>query len=119
MALIVTIFFGFAAAALFSVHFVNYIRGKTTNERFARTNRTASTASELDTHTSSSNLAADAEALLAGNKGQRPVKKGCWLNCKQMCCMKRIISQEELLQMHMTADEDGRTDETSRDSAIE
>jgi len=36
IALCVTLFFGFAAFALFSVHFVNYIRGKTTNERFAR-----------------------------------------------------------------------------------
>lgn len=117
--MLICFFFFVPTSYLCCVQFKNYSRGQTTNERFARTNRSASTASELDTHTSSSNLAADAEALLAGNKGQRPVKKGCWLNCRQMCCMKRIISQEELLQMHMTADEDGRTDETSRDSAIE
>ncbi len=94
VSIVISVFFGFAGSALCSVHIMNYIRGKTTNERFARNNRTASTGSELDTRTSSSIMLqnADAEALLGGHKGKRPAKKGCWLNCKQMCCNKRIVS---------------------------
>jgi len=105
----VTLFFGFAAFALFSVHIVNYIRGKTTNERFARQNRANS---ENETHTNSSVMlqSTDAEALLQGHRPKRPAKKGCWLNCKQMCCNKTIVSQEELLQMHIAADTDSKTD---------
>jgi len=119
VAIVISAFFGFAGSALCSVHVINYVRGKTTNERFARNNRTASTGSELDTRTSSSFLLQnqDAEALLGGHKGKRPQKKGCWLNCKQMCCNKRIVSQEELLQMHMTSDAESRTENTSRSSA--
>lgn len=81
---------------LFFVHFVNYIRGKTTNERFARSNRAAS---ELDTQNGSIITAADGEALLSGgNRSKRPAKRGCWMNCKVMCCNKRIVTQEEMLQ---------------------
>jgi hypothetical protein len=79
----VTIFFGFAAFALFSVHLVNYIRGKTTNERFARNNRAVSNATENERENSSlllQNHGNDAEALL-GHKPKRPAKKGCWANC--------------------------------------
>jgi hypothetical protein len=56
VAIVISVFFGFAGSALCSVHVINYVRGKTTNERFARNNRTTSTGSELDTRTSSSFL---------------------------------------------------------------
>ena len=67
ISIVVTVFFGFAASALCSVHVVNYIRGKTTNERFARNNRTASTGSELETQSRTSSQAlnqVDGDALL-------------------------------------------------------
>jgi hypothetical protein len=119
--MVICFFYFVPSGYLCWMQFVNYGRGETTNERFARANRTQSTGSELDTRTSSSILLqnADAEALLAGHRGKRPAKKGCWLNCKQMCCNKRIISQEELLQMHMTTDSESKTDNTSRSSAAE
>ena len=117
--MIICFFYFVPSGYLCWMQFMNYGRGETTNERFARNNRTASTGSELDTRTSSSFLLQnqDAEALLGGHKGKRPQKKGCWLNCKQMCCNKRIVSQEELLQMHMTSDAESRTENTSRSSA--
>jgi palmitoyltransferase ZDHHC13/17 len=66
ISLSVTIFFGFAAVALFSVHIVNYIKGKTTNERFARQNRVASEMDQETRTNSSVNMlqSTDAEALL-------------------------------------------------------
>jgi hypothetical protein len=65
-------------------------------------------------------LAESSEALLAGKGGaKKSAKKGCWLNCRQMCCNKRITTQEELLQMHITADAEAKTDAASRDSAVE
>jgi DHHC palmitoyltransferase len=122
LSLAVTIFFGFAAFALFSVHLINYIRGKTTNERFARNNRAVSNLTEGTERTTSSLLLQhnqDAEALLGGHKPRRAAKKGCWANCGQMCCNKTIMSQEELLQMHIAADTDTKTDPTSRASDAE
>jgi len=92
--MVICFFYFVPSGYLCWMQFMNYGRGETTNERFARNNRTASTGSELDTRTSSSIMLqnADAEALLGGHKGKRPAKKGCWLNCKQMCCNKRIVS---------------------------
>jgi hypothetical protein len=70
------------------MQFVNYSRNETTNERFARGNRAAS---ELDT--AGSFVTSDSEALLGGgHKTKRTSKKGCWFNCKMMCCNKRIVS---------------------------
>ena len=84
------------------VHMKNYCYGKTTNERFAKraTNSFASSASS-----ESSLLHSRDESFLGGddgnNGGRRGRKKsrccGCWLNCKQMCCFKKIPSQKDLL----------------------
>ena len=81
----------------------NYGKGETSHERFARQARTASAVSDR-----SNSLASVSEAvpLMEGEEGKavkrpRRGKRGCWGNCGQMCCNKRVMSQGELLEMHM------------------
>ena len=83
-------------------HAKNYGAGKTTNERYARQNRTASAVSEDDFNSDfEEEEGGDGEEkLLKKAKGNRR-RRGCWGNCGQMCCNKRIQSQADLLAMHM------------------
>jgi len=89
------------------MQFVNYGRGETTNERFAKAARTQSTASDLESvssfHSRASAVGDDAAALLPGGhgagRGRR--RRGCWANCGEMCCNKRVMTQQALLDMHM------------------
>jgi hypothetical protein len=66
--MIICFFYFFPSGFLCWMQFMNYGRGETTNERFARNNRTTSNASELESHTNSSSVLTsnqvDGEALL-------------------------------------------------------
>ena len=120
--MIICFFYFVPSGYLCWMQFANYGRDETTNERFARNNRAVSNLTEGTERTTSSLLLQhnqDAEALLGGHKPRRAAKKGCWANCGQMCCNKTIMSQEELLQMHIAADTDTKTDPTSRASDAE
>lgn len=83
---------------------INYCKGETSNERFARTARTQSAVSELDsitTYDKTDGLQEDGTSSLLSNAGRGRKKKGCWLNCKSMCCNKRVVSQDRLLQIYL------------------
>ena len=84
----------------------NYSLNKTSNERFAKTARTQSATSDLDNTSSynSSVLRDDESALLSGNAGGRSGsrrQKGCWMNCREMCCNKQVVSQDRLMQIYL------------------
>merc|ERR1712032_1049196 len=77
------------------MQFVNYGRGETTNERFARAARSQSNASELESvssfHSRMSGVGDEAALLpggAGGGRGRR--RKGCWANYGEMCCNKRV-----------------------------
>jgi len=101
--IIVCIFFGGPAGILLVVHVKNYANFKTTNERYARANRTASAVSEDDVNSLYEDITenGESEALIDGERPRRRRRRGCWGNCGQMCCNKKIMTQRELLQMHM------------------
>jgi len=82
---------------------INYGKGMTTNERYARANRTASAVSEDDVNSLYEDITenGESEALIDGERPRRRRRRGCWGNCGQMCCNKKIMTQRELLQMHM------------------
>ena len=82
------------------MHLKNYAAGKTTNERLARSARTASAAvdgtSESVASFSEISSSVDPEELLARKKSR--AKKGCLSNFGNMCCNKHVPTQEEMLQ---------------------
>lgn len=87
--LVVSVFFGIPATLICYIHVNNFLNGQTTNERFANKTRTAS---DFDTESVLSG-----EDEIGSTKKQirsRAQKRGCWLNCKQMCCNRQIISQQ-------------------------
>lgn len=77
---------------------------KTSNERFARSARTQSAVSELDSVSSYEKGAAggndndsDISGSAAGGKDRNNRReRGCLGNCFEMCCNKKIVSQEML-----------------------
>jgi hypothetical protein len=101
--LLVGLFFGAPASMLFIVHTKNYCAGRTTNERFAKKGRSSSVATD-ESSMVDDNSEIDGNELLGDKQPvRRRAKKGCWANCGQMCCNKKIISQQKLLELH-TAD---------------
>lgn len=102
--ILVTLFFSAPVLYLSWVQMQNFTLNKTSNERFARTARTQSAVSELDSVTTfdQSALPDEGASSLLSNAGTRNRKKrGCWLNCKEMCCNKRVVSQDRLLQIYL------------------
>ena len=58
--------------------------------------------SELDSVSSYEKSAMQSEnSALSAREGGRRRKKGCWFNCSQMCCNKKVVSQDQLLQMYL------------------
>ncbi len=93
---------------------INYCKNETSNERFARNARTQSATSELESASNftESMLGVGDEnlSLLSKTGGRNKRKKGCWLNCKTMCCNKQIMTQERLYQVYLAeATESSRT----------
>jgi hypothetical protein len=85
------------------VHIKNYCYGKTTNERFAK-KVSSSMASSLSSDTI---MASRDESFFKSKDEERDAgkvkkskKKGCWLNCKVMCCYKKVPTQRELLDQY-------------------
>lgn len=104
MSILVTLFFSAPVLYLSWVQLRNFTLNKTSNERFARTARTQSAVSELDsitTYDKTDGLQEDGTSSLLSNAGRGRKKKGCWLNCKSMCCNKRVVSQDRLLQIYL------------------
>ena len=75
--------------------------------------RTQSATSELESAASSftgSMLVGEENLSLLSKTGGRRKKKGCWMNCKSMCCSKQVMSQDRLLQVYLAeATESSRT----------
>ena len=97
--LVIGLFFGLPVSYLSYLACRNYTLNKTTNERFARAARTQSNASDLDSVSSfHSRMSAvgDEAALLPGREGggRGRRRKGCWFNCREMCCNKRVMTQQ-------------------------
>jgi palmitoyltransferase ZDHHC13/17 len=86
--IIVSLFFGVPATALFYIHIKNYSAGQTTNERFAKKRTTSMTSSEI---ASDDNTAQDLKKR----------RRSCWLNCKRMWCERTVPAQEELYEQLM------------------
>ena len=83
---------------------INYCKNETSNERFARKARTNSApVSDLDSVFDSAMQDEEDDSSLLLNAGGRDSrrKKGCRLNCREMCCNKRVVSQEKLLQAYL------------------
>ena len=56
----------------------------------------------MTTFDQTANMQEDGTSSLLSNAGGRGrKKKGCWLNCKAMCCNKRVVSQDRLLQIYL------------------
>ena len=96
------LFFGLPVSYLGYLACRNYSLNKTTNERFARAARTQSNASELESvssfHSRMSGVGDEAALLpggAGGGRGRR--RRGCWANCGEMCCNKKVMTQEALL----------------------
>ena len=100
---VLSLFFSAPVLFLAWIQTRNYSLNKTSNERFAKSARTHSaTASELDSASSFSQMHDDEASLLSargGGRGHR--KRGCWLNCREMCCNKQVVSQDRLLQVYL------------------
>jgi hypothetical protein len=101
LSILVTLFFCAPVLFLAAVQLRNYMLNKTSNERFAKTARTQSAISELDSVSEfSKSRVGDENSLLSG-AGRGRKKRGCWFNCKEMCCNKRVVSQDRLLQIYL------------------
>ena len=90
----ITLFFGFPSGMLFYVHVSNYMAGKTTNERFAKNRGARDDISET--------TIAISEEMLEAQEVKK--KRGSCYNCSRMCFDREIISQKDLLQMHLDTD---------------
>lgn len=80
---VVSLFFGAPAGALCFIHIRNYTVGQTTNERFAKKSRTPSMASISSG--SDEDRTSFTDTLMSKSK---PTKRGCFFNCRRMCCEK-------------------------------
>jgi len=101
---VLTLFFSAPVIFLSWIQIRNYMLNKTSNERFARSARTASATSDVDSVTtySQSALHEDNDSLLSKTGGRNQKRqRGCWLNCKEMCCNKQVVSQDRLLQVYL------------------
>ena len=85
----------------------NFMLNKTSNERFARSARTQSAVSELDSEaTYERSEYNDDDSMYGGRSRKDRGKKSCFMNCRRMCFNKTIISQERLLQKYLAEDDD-------------
>lgn len=79
--LLVGLFFGGPASMLFVVHAKNYCAGRTTNERFAKKGRSASTATDESSIADDNSQNDNNELVGEQPPVRRRKKKGCWSNC--------------------------------------
>lgn len=86
---IISLFFGVPAIALFYVHIKNYANGQTTNERLAKKPRASSIVTDEDSLIDNDD---GAEDTAQGQNGRRRGKRGCCGNCWVMCCNRNIRS---------------------------
>jgi len=88
--------FGFMIPASYHlwIQCCNFGRNETTYERFTRKNRQQNVLTKDDSFV---DTLGDDEKLLTKAPARRG-KQGCWENCGQMCCNKKIISQNQLMK---------------------
>lgn len=88
--------FGFMIPASYHlwIQCCNFGRNETTYERFTRKNRQQNLLTKDDSFV---DTLEDDEKLLNKAPARRG-KLGCWENCGQMCCNKKIISQKQLMK---------------------
>lgn len=88
--------FGFMIPASYHlwIQCCNFGRNETTYERFTRKNRQQNVLTKDDSFV---DMLQDDEKLLTKAPARRG-KLGCWENCGQMCCNKKIISQKQLMK---------------------
>jgi len=80
--LLVSIFFGGPAGALFYVHVKNFTSGKTTNERFAKAARSGSINSSERSESQTSILPeTDTQVVNLIERPRKRGRKGCFGNC--------------------------------------
>ena len=118
LSILLTIFFSAPVFFLSVIQVRNFTLNKTSNERFARNARTQSATSELESASnfteSMIGVGDENLSLLSKTGGRNKKKKGCWLNCKTMCCNKQIMTQERLYQVYLA-----EATESSRTSVLE
>ena len=108
--ILVTLFFSAPVVFLTMIQVRNFCLNKTSNERFARNARSQSAVSDMDSMTSKGSFRDDESALLSATGGRSRRNRGCWMNCKLMCCNKTVVSQDRLLQVYLAeATESSRT----------
>ena len=99
----ITLFFLAPVGFLCIIQARNFMLNKTSNERFARSARTQSAVSELDSVSSyekggngndnDSEISGSAANGRGGERGgERREAGGCLGNCFEMCCNKKIVS---------------------------
>ena len=100
----ITLFFLAPVGFLCIIQARNFMLNKTSNERFARSARTQSAVSELDSVSSyekggaggNDNDSQISGSAADGNRGDRGERReattGCLGNCFEMCCNKKIVS---------------------------
>lgn len=78
----------------------NFCKNQTTYERFARKNRRVGIVTDDDSfeHEQVGESEDIEDSLL--ERARRRGREGCWANCGQMCCNKRIASQRKLLRLY-------------------